>query len=215
MPQPLGARIVMQVSDRLIADLVLTAFKTSIENEEIVDSNSMKSSYFVSQLASLFSERFEKDALVQNTERNGKKSSGEWLLDIAIVSKDEIGTSYKNRKSDIVKKIHWAIESEFSTSLKEFSKDFSKLLHIRSEAYLYIAGINQISEAARNEYIKAQIELAVDLVSEQGIDSPFYLAFVPTPGKSNEHSSLWNGGYEVLSKWVKVVNLSSLVKKCA
>ncbi|NAX46600.1 hypothetical protein CAG70_06245 [Photobacterium halotolerans] len=204
----------MQISDRLIDDLVLTAFKTSIENEEIGDSNSKKSSYFVSQLAELFSDQFDKNALVQTTDRNGKKSSGEWLLDIVIVSKDEIRTSYKNRKSDIVKKIHWAIESEFSTSLNEFSKDFSKLLHIRSEAYLYVAGINQISEVTRNEYINAQTELAVDLVSEQGIDKPFYLAFVPTPGKTYEHSSLWNSGYEQLSNWVKVVNLSSFVTKC-
>ncbi|MDO6583582.1 hypothetical protein Q4491_19765 [Photobacterium sp. 2_MG-2023] len=204
----------MKISDRLIDDLVLTAFKTSIENEEIGDSNSKKSSYFVSQLAKLFSDQFDKNALVQTTDRNGKKSSGEWLLDIVIVSKDEIRTSYKNRKSDIVKKIHWAIESEFSTSLNEFSKDFSKLLHIRSEAYLYVAGINQISEVTRNEYINAQTELAVELVSEQGIDKPFYLAFVPTPGKIYEHSSLWNSGYEQLSNWVKVVNLSSLVTKC-
>ena len=202
----------MQISDRLISELVLTAFKTSIENEKIVDSNSMKSSYFVSQLANLFSDKFKKDALVQSTDRYGNKSSGEWLLDITIVSKDKIGTSYKNRKSDIVKKIHWAIESEFSTSLNEFSKDFSKLLHIRSEAYLYIAGINQLSEGARREYIKAQTELAMDLVSEQGIDSPFYLAFVPTPGKSHEHSSLWNGGYEMLKDWVKVINLTKITK---
>lgn len=200
----------MEVSDQVISELILTAFERAYENESIKSSNSKKSSFFVSQLADLFAEQSGKKALVQHTDQEGNKFPGEWLLDIAIVSEEQVGTSYKNRKANIIKKIHWAIESEFSTQLNEFVRDFAKLLHIKSDAYLYIAGLNQQNESAREQYIEAQIKLAEELVLAHEIDQQFYLAFVPTPGKCCEHRSLWDADYEELKTWIKVVNLSGI-----
>jgi hypothetical protein len=147
--------------------------------------------------------------LVQETDKYGGKTTGEWLLDIAIVSKQKVHTSYKDRNASIVEKIIWAIESEFSTNLKEFCKDFAKLLHIKSEAYLYIAGLNQMTPEPRQAYINAQVELAKSLVERHKIKEPFYMVFVPTPGQSGTHKSVWDAFEpDELASWLCVENLS-------
>ncbi len=198
-----------QELDEVIKTLLFSAFKKAIGNKKISCENNKKSAYFVSQLAVLFSKEFGYEALVQATAEDGTKSSGEWLFDITLVSKGKIETDYKKRSSEIIKKIHWVIESEFSTNIHEFCRDFAKLLHVKSEAYLYIAGLNQENRATREQYIDAQTSLAKKLVVEQKIDQPFYLAFIPTSGKCNGHNSAWDKGYDELQSWIKVVNLSN------
>ena len=199
----------MEITSDRVLSLVQKAFESSINNRENIRENSKRSSYFVSQLAKLFAKLADGEALVQETDKYGERIPGEWLLDIAIVLKREIHTSYKERKSTIVDKIIWAIESEFSTNIHEFCKDFSKLIHIKSEAYLYIAGLNQIRLESRQDYIKAQVKLAKLLVERHTIQEPFYIVFVPTPGKSGKHTSLWDAFEpDELASWLCIEDLS-------
>ena len=195
-------------------DLVLKAFKNAFANKDELAVNSQRSSYFVSELAKLFATKFDGEPLVQRVSNNGKKSSGEWLLDIVIVSKQAISTEYRKRNSSIVRKIHWAIESEFSTIINEFGKDFSKLLHIKAENYMYIGGVNQVTRIARKAYMDAQIDLASSLVAEHQIKEPFFMVFIPTPGKPAKHDSLWDEfEFNELKSWIKFVNLHSKVER--
>ena len=132
------------------------------------------------------------------------------MLDIAIVSKVTVSTNYKKRTAQIIDKIIWAIESEFSTGINDFSVDFAKLLHIKSKSYLYIAGLNQVQKVSRKNYIEAQTQLAKELVKQHQISEPFYIVFVPTPGRSKQYTSIWDGfELDELKSWFHVVDLSS------
>ncbi|MDH4099145.1 MAG: hypothetical protein OEV28_01050 [Nitrospirota bacterium] len=192
-----------------VSDLVFEAFQQAWNNKDNTPDNNARSSYFVSQLANIFSRKFNGKPLVQEVDENGKKTPGEWLLDVVIVTEEKVCTKHKNRDSTIVDKILWAIESEFSTNLHEFCKDFSKLLHIKAERYLYICGLNQTTEKHRAEYIKAQTELAKSLVMKHKINEPFYIAFVPSPGKTAKNISNWDTLIlSELKPSLHVVNLS-------
>ncbi|MCK5813474.1 MAG: hypothetical protein KAH03_04415 [Cocleimonas sp.] len=204
------------ITPDIIFSLVYEAFESAWNNRANISSNAKRSSYFVSELSGAFYSLTKQEALqgvtelVQKTESSGKKASGEWLLDIAIVSKVVASTGYKNRSTQIVDKIIWAIESEFSTNLGEFCKDFSKLLHIKSKAYLYVAGLNQTQIKSREDYIEAQTQLAIELVKQHQITEPFYMVFVPTPGQSGQYASLWDSfELDQLKSWFRVVDLSS------
>jgi hypothetical protein len=193
-----------------VKELVLEAFDKAWHNKEKTLKNKARSSYFVSELAMVFAREFNGKPLVQETDENGNKQPGEWLLDIAIVSHKVISTQYKGRTSKIVDKVLWAIESELSTELHEFCVDFSKLLHIKADRYLYIAGLNQSTRKPREDYIAAQQNLAMSLVTYHNIVEPFYLVFVPTPGKTRGNNSIWDTrDLDELKAWVKIADLSN------
>lgn len=196
----------MTISSDDVKRLVLTAFVDAWNHKDGISKNNLRSSYFVSNLAKQLETKYGGEALVQKTESNGKKHKGEWLLDIALVEKSVVSTYYKNRKSEIIEKILFAVESEFSTNLPEFCTDFAKLLHIRSNAYLYICGLNQKKTLARNQYIEAQSCLAKDLVKTHKIYEPFFLVFVPTPGGIKDCKSLWDSlSVNELSDWIHII----------
>jgi len=165
-------------------------------------SNNKRSSRFVSELSRIFKDKYQAIALVQETDIDGNKTSGEWLLDIMIVTKKEIITPDKKRKTTVVDNITWAIESEFSTDLHEFFKDFTKLLYLKADAYLYIAGLNQETERSREKYIETQCELAAKLVEEKQIKVPFFIVFVPSPANRGGQS-LWDKfTLDCLKSWI-------------
>ena len=178
-------------TEKSVLALVTKAFKEALNNKKL-RTNPQRSSFFVSELALSLEEKYGGKALVQKTNEQGIKRPGEWLFDITVVKKKEVKTEYKQRSAEVINKVLWAVESEFSTNLKEFLKDFAKLLHVKSSAYLYIAGYNQSTKEARDSYIKSQLALARELVTEQRITEPFFIVFVPSPAKMSSGSSLWD-----------------------
>ena len=190
-------------TESTILSLVEKAFTSAWTNPNNL-SNNKRSSYFVSELSKEFEDRYKATALVQKTDPNGERHTGEWLLDIAIVKTKEVGTDYKNRKTTVVDSIIWAIESEFSTYIKEFCKDFTKLLYIKANGYLYIAGLNQTDKKARENYIEAQKKLATTLVESKEIKSPFFIVFIPSSG-----NGVWDEfKLEELISWFKCYKLA-------
>lgn len=176
----------------------IEAFDSAWEARKDAPSNQARSSYFVSELAKAF---LAEDAFqgiegvnkrVQIADKAGKKQPGEWLLDAAIVQEREVERRYRIKSATIVEKILLAVESEFSTNINAFCFDFSKLLHIKSENYLYIAGLDQIDGDARQGYRESQIEFSRELVRNVACTAPFFLVFVPTPGKGRRETSLWD-----------------------
>ena len=194
----------MKITREIIQSMIEDSFSCAWRKRAKLGTNSKRSSYFVTQLSSRLTELSGGCPLVQTTDSNGNKRPGEWLLDIAVVNHTPAATSYKSRSSIIVSEIIWAVESEFSTSIHEFCKDFAKLLHVRAERYLYVAGVSQITRGSRENYIDAQIDLARHLVNHQKISRPFFVAFVPTPGKSGVNSSLWDRfDLATLTSWIR------------
>jgi hypothetical protein len=188
--------------------IVKSAFSSAWENRSRINDNRRRSAHFVFKLAEKISEVTPGEALVQKVDDCGRKSPGEWLFDITIVSKRAVTIGCRNRSSEIVDKIFWVVESEFSTNLNEFCKDFAKLIHVKSENYLYVAGLNQENEEARVKYIEAQAQLAKSLVKNHCIEDPFFIAFVPTPGKTENYESLWDGcDKSELLNWLHVTKL--------
>lgn len=178
-------------------------------------SNAKASSYFVFRLAKKLAEMCPGSEMkVQGFKDeciSKEKTTGEWLLDIVIAEMGSAETPEKRvvggqRSARYVRKIKWAVESEFSTSIASFAADFSKLLHIKADNYLYVHGLNQVDEGSLKAYMNMQMKLCRSLVSEAGITAPFYVAFVPTSGKSCKNISRWED--EVDEKLIVCENVS-------
>ncbi|MCX7066587.1 MAG: hypothetical protein NTW85_02655 [Methylococcales bacterium] len=168
------------------------AVKWSKENSDVT--NALKSAMFVNKIGDALYSLKSDDTLLLNVievpENKGesgvwKKKSGEWLLDITITQ------NTNNAKDGFKEKIIWAVESESNVSLSEFHKDFAKLFHIKSDNYLYLNGLNQMTERSVNDYIKIRLEQVKEITKNS--DKIFWFAFWASPCqcKSKQVSSIW------------------------
>jgi len=186
----------------------ISAYKNKQKGKNITN-NQIKSATFVSKLALQIEHLVVNEGriktLVQKVDDYGNKMKGEWLFDAAIVEVEERKTDYRNRRGNYIKRIIWAIESEFSINIEDFLRDFSKLIHVKADHYLYINGVNQAGKDYRGNYIKAQIQLAREIVKD-AVKTDFYIGFVPSPGKNKKQGkSIWDS-YDLkeLLKWIHV-----------
>lgn len=120
---------------------------------------------------------------------HGKRSPGEWLLD-GTWTKDVVPDD--RMKQAVPAKIYCAIECESSTVGFDYFTDFCKLLSIKSDIKLFLAGLNQKTKQGASRYIEARVRQSGSLVLQHDstplID--WYLAFWPSPA-TVDGQSLW------------------------
>ncbi len=164
-------------------------------------SNPARSSKFVFEVAKGLADEIKvpmERVDVQRVDDIGKKSSGEWLLDVCIHEKAPVrdrGAGKKKAIAMLRSKLLWAIESESHTGMKAFATDFAKLLHVRAENHLYLNGVAQVKPADIETYIRRRLETVVQDIIEAGISGigGFFLGFWPSPKKlGNPRRSQWD-----------------------
>lgn len=160
--------------------------------------NSYRSAYFCHQvgihLNEVFARRFPEQSLkrrqIQFNDDNEKKP-GEWLLDIVWTEDKPVEPRLKCKWP---LKIYGAVECESSTSAREFFKDFTKLVHVRSRIKLYLAGLNHKTKEGMDNYIRKRTCQTAQFLCDTGVSSEtkeWYLAFWPSP-MGNANHSLWD-----------------------
>lgn len=186
----------------MIADAFDKAFKLKGKGKFAV-SNSHRSAKFVYEVAQQL-HRFSDDndvLYVQQVDDEGIKKSGEWMYDITIAENKRItDPKYPQRKISFITTIKWAVESEYSTSLREFSKDFSKLLIASPFNILYLNGLDQEAEPDTHNYILRRIETTEGILKESNVLTGnsipnIYVGFWPTPQKvkrNKKYKSQWD-----------------------
>jgi len=194
----------------LIKSALESSYNANIKNTDA----KRKSSIFVYELGKMLydksrynSEDYKLKVVRWNYDKD-IRIPGEWLLDITIIKDKEISDmSIERSKTRIPFKIIWAVESESNPSLTAFAEDFGKLLCIKSDNYLFLNGLRQITEKGRKDYIQRRIKTATVLLSDPSfIKNNFYLAFWPSPARS-DGISLWDKSLTELLSMVKVTKL--------
>jgi len=151
------------------------------------DNNALKASALVSNLGRSLCELLKTHDITLNVvtvDGEGHKKPGEWLLDIVIT---------KNDSNGFRKQIVWAIESETDTGLKPFCDDFAKLVHVKSENYLYMNGLNHKTTKGRDEYVANRLKYATSVLTKMDIQF-LYLGFWASPCKPDNDVvySIWD-----------------------
>jgi hypothetical protein len=180
--------------------------------EKIHDEPTLRSARFVWKLGEGLKSQFCREAhstlltqrvLDGNGREDGRKKGtrirkepGEWLLDIAIVQKTEIEDHGSKSVSNINTRMIWAVESESSTSLKDFADDFGKLLCVKADEYLYLNGLDQQPGKNQELFISRRIEtiergLNKKLREIRNQPANFYMAFWPSPSNGKRG---WDDG---------------------
>ena len=123
---------------------------------------------------------------------DGKRHSGEWLLDGAWTENARPRPDQRMSKDSPVR-IRCALECESSTAGNEYHIDLSKLLVISSDIKLFLAGLNQQTESGAEDYVNTRVcqtekVLMQTRAGESSTD--WYLAFWPSPLKV-DGKSLW------------------------
>jgi hypothetical protein len=184
--------------------IIVASFASSIKQKENMSTNFDRSTRFVSILSKkIHSTWYSNNKLnLKSIDEHGKKFGGEWLYDMCITETRKIfDKRYKNSSAEINVKVLFAMECEFSTGLKDFADDFGKLLCSGADDYLFVQGLNQITESERKKFIENRKDIIKTELSMNAKN--FFIAFVPTPGKRNDPVSLWNRD-EVLTNWIEV-----------
>jgi len=199
----------MNLPSQTVAEILQFAFNKAFREKDhglLKGSNPFRSTYFVSLIGDELKKHFtDAETHYQAIESiySEKKIGGEWLFDICVTSQLPIEDSrYIDGKAIIDTNILFACESEFGTGLKEFATDFGKLICSNANQYLYIQGLNQSTEAGRNEFINARKDL-IRLQLRNLIKDDFVLAFIPTPGKRGE-SSFWDTHEKEILSWASI-----------
>lgn len=172
---------------KIITDSFLEVYRSRSKFD-----NSQKSSRFLTIVSSkIHSEWYKGKKLnIQTTDENGISKSGEWLYDMCITEQIQIqDEKYLDSTAMINTKVLFAMECEFSTSIKEFAQDFGKLLCSNSEYILYIQGLNQESDYYE-DFIKRRKSIIENKFSH--IKKRLFLAFVPSPEKTSKNKSFWD-----------------------
>ena len=179
--------------------------------------NSNRSAKFVSEIAAGIDRALNKSSDVpaflvnsQWVNDDGQRTSGEWLLDIAVTTLFQL--TEQSNQTDLSVAIEWAVECEYSTSLEQFAADFGKLICVRSKKQLYLNGINQTTPDGRTKYIERRLVTAAGALEPVAdLMSNFYFGFWPSPEKPKpasrhrDESSLWE--VEELSDLLSSVQL--------
>lgn len=150
--------------------------------------NAYRSAYFCYQvgehLDSTIGKRFPGKSIERRQIRfveNDEKETGEWLLDILWC--DEVQPDPKSKFTH-PSKVYAAVECESSTYGKDFFEDFAKLVHVKSDIKIFLAGVDQVRETVMCDYIVRRKRQAAQFLSECSTDygaQEWYLAFWPSP----------------------------------
>ncbi|MEC4718157.1 hypothetical protein RY831_03290 [Noviherbaspirillum sp. CPCC 100848] len=166
-----------------------------LSRDEIQITNSLKSSMFCTQIGKQLAPYFKNGTTKRQitvSEDNGERVGGEWLLDI-VWTEDERRDAGEHRGL-MPRRIRCAVECESSTSGHEFFKDFAKLLNVRSSTKIFLGGLNQLTEAAAEDYMVRRVREASQYVRDYDGNSDgtnWYIGFWPSP-KGTVTSSLWD-----------------------
>lgn len=174
------------------------ALNDALANSATLTKNTYKSKYFLSTLAdnifmSISSNNGYKLNVIK-TDKIGKGTKGEWLLDIAITKTLEVSQIYDGKVTPI--KINsallWAIESESHTGLKQMAEDLGKLLCVNSEKYVYMNGFDQDDMTSVNKYIESRLDVAIIILNNSSFRHDLYYVFFPNPSQKKQNSTYWN-----------------------
>jgi len=189
----------------LSSTMIKQAFKKAYllkEKPEFKDNNPLRSAKFVSEIADTLIKISPEDAVkkVQAVDINGVKSAGEWLFDICICNEATIFDARNNHEEKIISKLYWTVESESNTSLKEFVKDFAKILLVPTQAALYLNGINQKETGNVDLYIERRITSISEFINDKLLAPTIYpeklfVGFWPSPQKvtiNKKNKSQWD-----------------------
>lgn len=164
--------------------------------EKYVQRNAYRSAYFCYQvgrhLDSIIQCRFPGSPLKWTQvkfDEEDNKISGEWLLDILWCEETRVDP---DSQYQCPSKIYAALECESKAKTKEFFEDFAKLVHVRSNIKIYLAGVNQRqSEHTMIDYINRRRNQAADFIDKFGAGSEieeWYLVFWPSPERGASRS---------------------------
>jgi hypothetical protein len=187
----------MKAIDLIIKNEIIKSFEEAYSSKNI--NNQIRSKLFVSELAKRIYCHYDSDVYSKNCMEIGNK---EWLLD-AFITKKKIFNN--NNKYPIRYFGEWAIESEFKTSYGSFSKDFSKLLNIKSKNFLYINGIDHLKPANREKYIKERLSVVNEILNSMD-DNTINLkyGFCPPPNKREKIVTMQLGENKKILDLIKV-----------
>ena len=177
----------VKIESSEISNIIKSSFLQVYNNRKDLN-NSQRSSRFITVLSDRICDKWypKKTPKLQRTNEDGKNEPGEWLFDMCITDEIElIDSSYPSSRSDINVKILFVLECEFSTSLKEFGKDFGKLLCSNADKVLFIQGLNQEEKYVR-DFINRRNRIIEKNFANLGIN--FFIAYVPSPGKKVDKS---------------------------
>ncbi|MFK7950263.1 MAG: hypothetical protein AB8G11_21925 [Saprospiraceae bacterium] len=206
------------MTNKQVANIVLSSFEKALkdDNDKLKNNNSLRSSYFVSLIGDELKKDFKGKDLKVNYQKVNKltkeKESGEWLFDICVTTQLKLN---HRESSKINTSILLACESEFSTDLSDFTKDFGKLICSNAKQLLFIQGLNQESSKGRENFIQKRQNLIISELSDY-IKNDFVLAFIPTPGKVGNLRSFWNLGESILSYtsiWIYNAAIKKFIKQ--
>lgn len=166
--------------------------------------NKLFSSVFVARvssrirckLANLFPSHKSLKCKFINVTKEGKRVSGEWLLDMCVVQTEEFKTEHGHGPKSpvsVFEKLLFAMESEANTSARAFAEDFAKLLVVNSTHKLYLNGVDQREPSDLDRYIEARNKMASNILGRNNESGSFYMGYWPSPGKpSGKTGSLWD-----------------------
>ncbi|MCY6369483.1 hypothetical protein [Clostridium ganghwense] len=203
---------------RIVKDSFEEAVKIKDYNEKFKNSNTYRSAKFVSALGERLKDFYVKNDLyyhlnVQKVDdESGRKTSGEWLLDVSLTKQKCIeDPAKKQSKAKINTEIIWAVESEYHTGLDKFAEDFGKLMCIKSQNYLYLNGVNQ-EEKNLQTYILRRLETVSDLLRdrEDFYGKNFYYGFWVSPEIKNG-KSIWDS--KNIKDLIKMTRVFKYVEK--
>lgn len=164
--------------------------KPKFANEKRGQGNRLLSAKFVWEVShnihqDIFSKKYGLNVI--EVDDQGKKKSGEWLVDACI-------TEGRKRK-EFISKIVFAMESESGTDKQAFNEDFAKLVHVKAPYKLYLNGLDRKNLERTNDYIERRLKYAEQclndaeqFLNEENADT-FYLGFWPSPGKLDGKSA--------------------------
>ena len=160
-------------------------------------SNKDRSEYFCYQVGEMLHPAIAGD--YEDVERNqitfdkdkGTRVKGEWLLDIVWSRKFQPDQRSSTKQPWIILA---ALECESNKGGKQFFEDFAKLVNIRSDIKIFLAGLDHKTPKGMNDYIEKRMKQAAKYLSKAGVlnsNENWYLAFWPSPLKV-DGESLWD-----------------------
>lgn len=165
--------------------------------------NFKRSSRFLTVLSEKIHKKWFKDKILnlQKTDKKGITIPGEWLYDMCITERIEIqDEKYPATRGKINTNILFAIECEFSTSIREFAQDFGKLICSSANQILFIQGLNQEFDNREDFIIRRKKIVEKNF---NGFGKDLFLAFVPSPAKKAKKESFWDS-LDNPSEWIEI-----------
>lgn len=191
------------------AKIVLNSFEETFNLKDegtLADNNPHRSAYFVNLIGKKLQEHFKgAKAHFQRLDLVDAKNKvgGEWLFDVCVTSQISIKDERPGGSTSAINtNLLFACESEFGTSLSDFTTDFGKLICSNANQYLYIQGLNQFTEKGREDFINSRKEIIQTQLFHL-IKDDFVLAFIPTPGKIGK-GSFWDTYEEEVLDWASI-----------